>query len=184
MVMVTLLIAAALSADAFAVSVVCGASDRTVRLRTGIFIAGIFGLFQCLMPVLGWSIGTVGSRAIDGFDHIVSFGILIFIGIQMIFDSRDGNQTYSFTELKTVFLMAAATSIDALTVGVALPSAAGVRTFSSLIITALTIGGITFLLCLAGFFAGKSAGRFRSSAVQAVGGLVLILIGIKALISG
>ena len=182
--MVTLLIAVALAADAFAVSVVCGASDRTIKIRTGILTAGMFGLFQCLMPVLGWSVGTVGSRAIDGFDHIVSFGILVFIGIKMIFESKENNHSYSFANLKTILLMALATSIDALTVGVVLPSAAGVRSFFSLVITSLVIGGVTFILCLGGFFAGKLTGRFKSSAVQVAGGIVLIIIGIRVLIFG
>ncbi len=182
--MVTILIAVALAADAFAVSVVCGASDRTVKLRTGIITAAMFGIFQCLMPVLGWSIGTVGSKAIDGFDHIAAFGILVFIGIKMIYDSRGGSAIQSFSDIKTLFTLSFATSIDALTVGVTLPSVAGAKSFPMIMLTSLIIGGVTFVMCVAGFFIGKSAGHFKPSFIQMTGGGVLIFLGIKALIEG
>lgn len=180
------IIGAALAMDAFAVSVVRGSSDRTRRIRGGIITAAAFGIFQMLMPILGWSIGMVGSKAIDGFDHIIAFGILVFLGIKMITDSF-GNMTEGTAvslDLRSLAVMALATSIDALTVGIILPSAVGAKTFPQLMSAVTIIGSITFILCLGGYFLGKKIGTLNPKAAQIIGGAVLIVLGIKSLITG
>ena len=84
----SLLIGAAVAQDAFAVAAMYGSLDRTKRLRAAVLTAGVFALFQTIMPVLGWSIGKVGSDAVAEYDHIIAFGILSFIGIKMKWSIR------------------------------------------------------------------------------------------------
>lgn len=180
------IIGAALAMDAFAVSVVCGSSDRTRRLRCAVITAAVFGIFQMIMPILGWSVGKVGSRAIEGFDHIIAFGILVFLGVKMIIDSFGSimdKPSESF-DLRSLLIMAFATSIDALTVGIVLPSAVGAETFTSLIAAVSIIGAVTFLLCLIGYQLGRKISTLNPRAAQIIGGIVLIALGIKSLITG
>ncbi len=180
------MIGAALAMDAFAVSVVCGSSDRTRRLRCAVLTAAAFGIFQMIMPILGWSIGKVGSRAVEGFDHIIAFGILVFLGVKMIIDSF-GNimdkASVSF-DLRSLVVMAFATSIDALTVGIVLPSTVGAETFASLAAAVAMIGTVTFTLCFAGYQLGRRISTLNPRAAQIIGGIVLIALGIKSLITG
>ncbi len=186
MIVTAAVIGAALAADAFAVSVVCGAGDKTRKFTVAVLTAGTFALFQMLMPVAGWSIGRVGCRAVEGFDHIFAFGILIFLGIKMMLDSRsDGNdkRTVPFSA-RSLLLLALATSIDALTVGIALPSAAGVSNLSGLILSVSVIGGITFMICLAGYLAGRKLRSLDPQAALIAGGVVLIIVGIRTLLAG
>ncbi len=180
------IIGAALAMDAFAVSVVCGSSDRTRRLRCAVITAVAFGIFQMIMPVLGWSVGKVGSRAIEGIDHIVAFGILVFLGVKMIIDSFGDimDKKSSAFDLRSLTVMAFATSIDALTVGIVLPSAVGAETFSSLAAAVSIIGSITFLLCFIGYQLGRRISTLNPRAAQIIGGIVLIALGIKSLITG
>lgn len=178
-------IGAALAADAFAVSVVCGAADRTRRYTGALLTAGIFGFFQMLMPVAGWSIGKVGSKAASGFDNIIAFGILVFLGIKMMFDSRDnGIAVKKPFSLVSLFLLAVATSIDALTVGIALPAAAQITALPELFQSAAIIGGVTFIMCLAGYLSGRRLRSLNPQIALLVGGAVLIAVGIRTLIAG
>ncbi len=180
------MIGAALAMDAFAVSFVCGSSDRTKRLRCAVITAAVFGIFQMVMPILGWSVGKVGSRAIEGFDHIIAFGILVFLGIKMIIDSFGDivSRTSTAFDFRSLTVMALATSIDALTVGIVLPSAVGAESFGSLITAVSIIGGVTFLLCLVGYQLGRRISTLKPKAAQIIGGAVLILLGVKSLITG
>lgn len=179
------LIGTALAMDAFAVSVVCGSADRTGRIRGCLLPAFLFGFFQMFMPVLGWSVGKSGSRVIDGFDHIIAFGVLLFLGIKMILDSFDGIAAHPLTkDRRALLMMAVATSVDALAAGIVLPSAAGVGDIMQLMVSVIIIGGITFFLCTVGYLLGKKVSRLDPAKAQILGGIVLAVLGIKSLLTG
>lgn len=172
------LIAVGLSMDAFAVSVCKGLSVRKVRLRH-LLLAGLyFGGFQFLMPVIGWLLGVRFEHLIQSVDHWIAFALLSIIGLSMIRESRSGaeelNDDFGF---RTMLLLAVATSIDALAVGV---------TFAFLQVRILPAAGLigvtTFLLSALGIRIGSVFGaRFKSGA-ELAGGVILILIGLKILL--
>ncbi len=178
-----LALAVGLSADAFAAAFVSGTGDRTNHIRSGILTSALFGIFQALMPVLGWSIGKAGSLMASWAEYTAASIILCFLGIKLIFDSRSQPEPEG-TGMRPLFALAFATSIDALTAGIALPAAAGAENFSGLCISVAVIGSVTFILCLTGFFLGKGLSGLRPSVMQMIGGLVLIIIGIKTFFSG
>ena len=173
------LLALGVSADAFAVAVGHGAAAkrlaRTEALRVALFFAG----FQALMPAVGWFVGHSFSDMIVAWDHWLAFVLLAAIGGKMIWDDfhPDADETLTEERIGTGHLLtlAVATSIDALAVGV------GLLFLPSIIATALTIGAVTFTLSLAGVLLGH---RFRSLASRhskTIGGVILILIGLKIL---
>ena len=172
------LIAVGLSMDAFAVSVCKGLSVRKIR-PIHLLLAGLyFGGFQFLMPVIGWLLGVRFEHLIQSVDHWIAFGLLSVIGLSMIRESRSGaeelNDDFGF---RTMLLLAVATSIDALAVGV---------TFAFLQVRILPAAGLigltTFLLSALGIRIGSVFGaRFKSGA-ELAGGVILILIGLKILL--
>lgn len=169
----------ALAADACAVSVVCGAGCRR---GDALRAAAAFGLFQALMPVLGWSIGRVGGDLIGGFDRIAAFCILGLLGIKMTIDAlRPPEEAGSVGSLREIMLLALATSVDAMAAGVALPAAVDARSFAGLAAACAMIGGITMILSLCGFIAGSRAGERFPTGARLLGGGALIALGIKAL---
>lgn len=179
----------ALAMDAVAVSVSCGSLSKSSTLKYVVFTAFTFGFFQFFMPVLGWSIGKVGKNFVEDFDHWIAFGILCFLGIKMIYESKKNNDCELLREneqnkLKTLIVMAFATSIDALTTGIVLPTTVKADTPLFMFLAVLTIGIITFILSLIGFFVGKSFRTISPKAAEIFGGIVLIVIGIKTLITG
>lgn len=173
---------ASLAADAMAVSVCCGLKSRGSYKKTALYTALTFGVFQMIMPMLGWSIGKVGSGLISGAEQIVSFVILVLLGIKMLADAaQDHDRLIRELGAKEVLLLAVATSIDALALGTVLPSAVGVRGSADIIITILLTGAITFLLSYLGFFLGRRVSFFRPAFAEVFGGAVLIILGIKLL---
>jgi len=184
MVLITvILIALALSADAFAVSVTSGAILRDFKVRHAFRLAGFFGGFQAIMPLLGYFAGTQLKDYISGFDHWIAFGLLVIIGGKMLVESfqLDGKKEGGFdpTRLAVVFTLAVATSIDALAIGITLSLLA-----MPIMASASIIGVITFGLSLLGVYIGVKMGHFFENRIETVAGVVLILIGIKILISG
>ena len=171
-------IAVGLSMDAFAVSVCKGLSVRKLRPRH-LLLAGLyFGGFQALMPVIGWLLGSRFETLIVSVDHWVAFGLLSLIGGNMIKESfspeEEMNDDFG---VKTMLLLAVATSIDALAVGI---------TFAFLSVRILPAAGLigvtTFLLSMAGVWIGQVFGaRFKAGA-ERLGGVILILIGMKILL--
>lgn len=180
------IIGAALAMDAFAVSVSCGSEDKSDKYsyKYAFVTAFFFGLFQMLMPIIGWSVGKVGSSVIDGFDEWISFGILTFLGAKMILDSRNPDKIGSQSSfgIKLLLIMAAATSIDALTAGIVLPSAVNAYSMTEMIISAAIIGIVTFVLSFLGYLIGKFLNRVNPSLAEIIGGAVLIILGIKSVI--
>ncbi len=173
----------ALSMDAFAVSVCKGLGMKKINYGQALIIAGFFGGFQALMPLIGWLLGSRFEQLIKSFDHWVAFVLLLFIGGKMIFDvirggDEDDCEDCSRFDIKELFVMAIATSIDALATGIVLAIEPDTNIWSSIAI----IGSITFVICIAGVIIGNKFGsRFKDKASIA-GGIILILIGVKILL--
>lgn len=174
-----LLLAIGLSMDAFAVSVCKGLAMEKINFRK-IAIVGIwFGGFQALMPLLGYYLGTTFQQYITQLDHWVAFGLLTLIGVNMIVESQSKEEKKESASLsfKTMLVLAVATSIDALAVGI---------TFAFLDVNVPAavafIGVTTFLLSAAGVKIGSVFGVKYKSKAELAGGVILILLGVKILI--
>jgi len=173
-----ILIAVGLSMDAFAVSVSRGLCVREHQWRNALVTGLYFGLFQALMPLIGYLLGSQFSDDIMQWDHWIAFGLLTVIGLNMIRESRRPDDapepTYGF---KKMVLLSVATSIDALAVGV---------TFAffqiDILLAVLAIGAITFVISAAGVKIGCAFGDRLKSKAEIAGGVILILIGVKILL--
>lgn len=182
----TIFIAIGLAMDAFAVSIANAACNK-INFKKAVQMSLSFGFFQFLMPVIGWSIGKASESIIDKVDHWVSFILLCYIGLKMLYESRKNDNTngyITFISYKTIIILAFATSIDALAAGIILPSAVRADTISLMILAASIIGIITFFLSFIGIHIGEKFGNMFSSKAQIIGGIVLIAIGSKILIEG
>lgn len=175
-----ILIALGLSLDAFAVSVASGIVIRRDRVRHACKVALFFGGFQALMPAIGWLAGLGLRNFISGIDHWIAFGLLVFIGSKMIVESRGLDRAEKGgcpTDTPVLFMLAIATSLDALAVGLS---------FSllqvSIVMPVLVIGAITFAVSFGGFLAGSRFGHLLERKIELLGGLILIGIGVKILI--
>lgn len=170
--------------DAFAVSVASGATMKRLHLPNALKMGLFFGGFQVFMPVIGWLAGSRMRDLISGIDHWIAFGLLSIIGGKMLYEAfrlkdeedREKNRTCPF-DTGTLTVLAIATSIDALAVGL---------TFSMLSVSiaapALIIGAVTFLMSVAGVKIGSTGGHFFEHKMEAAGGAVLVLIGLKILL--
>lgn len=178
------LIAVGLSMDAFAVAICKGLGMKRLNVRQAFVIALFFGGFQALMPAIGWALGTQFEALITPIDHWIAFVLLALIGGNMLkesFGKDDDEQTEAADaklDLRELTMLAVATSIDALAVGitfaflrVAIAQAVGL------------VGVVTFVLSFAGVVAGHRFGARYEKAATAVGGVVLILIGCKILLA-
>ena len=176
-----LIIAIGLSADCFAVSISGSvAMQRTTPLQI-IRTAFTFGLFQAIMPVIGWLIGRNLVTLVADYDHWVAFALLLLIGGKMIWESlheSEDNEKTDITRGLTLLTLAVATSIDALAVGL---------TFAflriSIALASSTIGVIAFIVTILGFLTGEKVGQLFGKRAEIVGGIVLIAIGIRILLS-
>jgi putative Mn2+ efflux pump MntP len=174
-----LLIAVGLAMDAFAVSVGKGLSLKKVLPRHAMSAGLWFGGFQALMPIIGYFLGCSFAHVVERVDHWIAFGLLVIIGINMIRETLSGDDDKLDSDFGfcTMFVMAIATSIDALTVGV---SMAFLRV--DIWIAAAVIGVVTFALSAVGVSLGCKFGAKVGSRAGIVGGVVLICLGIKILI--
>ncbi len=173
-----ILIAVGLAMDAFAVSIAKGISVERNRRESAILLASLFGGFQGMMPVVGWFAGLGLRDIIMEVDHWIAFGLLGFIGVKMIHDStksEDGKD--ADVTLSLALVLAIATSIDALMVGL---SFAFLET--PILVPVLVIGAITFALSYMGFVFGSRMGLIFGKKIKMLGGLILILIGIRILV--
>ena len=176
-----LLLAVGLSMDAFAVSVCKGLSMQKAGLKTGVICGSWFGGFQALMPLIGFFLGSLFAAAIEAFDHWVAFGLLGIIGINMLreaFEKDDCECCQADLGVKTMFVMAVATSIDALAVGISLAMAQDVNIWLAIAL----IGVITFIMCCIGVKIGSIFGSRFEKKAQIAGGVILIGLGIKILL--
>lgn len=174
------LLAVGLSMDAFAVSVCKGLSMKKAGLREGAICGAWFGGFQAMMPLIGFFLGTLFADAIKAFDHWIAFGLLVIIGINMLKEAFGEEEESCDADLsmKAMLIMAIATSIDALAVGISLAMAGDVNIFAAV----LLIGVTTFLLSGVGVKIGNVFGSRYEKGAQIAGGGILILLGAKILL--
>lgn len=179
-----LLMGAGLSMDAFAVSICKGLSMRKVNKKQCLVIGLFFGGFQALMPFIGWVLGSQFEQYITSIDHWIAFILLGFIGGKMVVEAiREKDEAVevgkmdSPLDLKEMLILAIATSIDALAVGI---------TFAFLqvpIVEAVSIIGITtFVISVIGVYVGNFFGNRYKKKAELAGGIILILIGLKILL--
>ena len=179
-----LLLAVGVSMDAFAVSVCKGLAMKKVTLKAEMTCGLWFGGFQALMPTIGFFLGTLFADAIEAVDHWVAFVLLAIIGANMLkeaFGKDDGCDCEAHNadlSVKTMFVMAVATSIDALAVGISLAMAGNVNIW----LAALFIGICTCTLSAAGVKIGNVFGSRYEKKAQIAGGVILILLGLKILL--
>lgn len=171
-----------LAMDAFAVSVVSGSVFRELKVGHVFRMAFFFGAFQAFMPLIGYAAGQTVAEYIDDIDHWVAFGLLVIIGGKMIFESLKFEQVEKRAQdpanLMVVLTLGLATSIDALAVGITLSLVT-----ESILAAVAVIGVITFVLSYAGVQIGRRARHFLEGKIEIVGGVILILIGLKILLS-
>ena len=173
-----LLVALGLCMDTFAISISCGMSVKRPRLRFGIQVAAVFGICQTVMPVLGWFAGSGLKNFISGVDHWIAFGLLTLIGVKMIYESYAlVEKTFNVRKFRVLLVLAIATSIDALAVGLSFALLE-----IPILTPALVIGSVTFLVSLSGVFIGHKAGKMMEKKAEVLGGLILIGIGVKILL--
>jgi manganese efflux pump family protein len=175
-------IAAALAMDAFAVSIGTGAAIQQMHLRHALRVGLFFGVFQAVMPIIGWSLGQLAAGYLEQIDHWIAFGLLAAVGIKMIVEAKDPVAECTDEEVKdplnfyVLIMLSIATSIDAAAVGITLSFLR-----ISLLFPVLVIGVVTFLFSFSGMYLGMFICRRGSGAftkwVERAGGTVLILIG-------
>ncbi|HMK15401.1 MAG TPA: manganese efflux pump MntP family protein, partial [Methanomicrobiales archaeon] len=171
------LTAIALSLDCFAVALAAGIPGGMRGIRDAARIALAFGVFQGLMPVLGWLAGRSVIAWISGFDHWVAFALLAIVGARMIREGLSGGEEGPPSlGTGTLLVLALATSLDALAIGVSLAFLD-----TGIVLPALLIGSVTFAVSLAGALLGGIASARWGKAMEVIGGLVLIGIGIRIL---
>ena len=180
--LVTLLgIAIGLAMDAFAVSIGVGLTADAVGLRKTLRLAWHFGLFQALMPIIGWLAGLSVERWISGVDHWVAFGLLTAIGGRMIYEALHGDDEKRAerdpTRGASLVVLSVATSIDALAVGLSL-ALLGVEIWYP----AVVIGAVAFAFTAVGIHLGRRFGALLGRRMEIAGGVVLIAIGIRILV--
>ena len=178
-----LLIGVGLSMDAFAVSVCKGLAMRKVNKKQAFIIGLFFGGFQALMPFIGWTLGTQFESYITSIDHWIAFILLALIGGKMVIEATKTEEEQEIKQMdppldmKEMLLLAIATSIDALAVGI---------TFAFLqypIVEAMLIIGLTtFVLSIIGVYVGNAFGSRYQKRAEMAGGIILILIGLKILL--
>ena len=178
-----LLIAVGLSIDAFAVSICKGLGMKKVNLKVAVVLALFFGGFQGLMPLIGWALGSQFLWLIAPVDHWIAFGLLAVIGGKMLWEAfhdeegKDDGRPADRIDLGEFFILAIATSIDALAVGISFAA------LSVDIVPAVSLIGITtFIFSIAGVAIGHTFGARYEKPATIVGGVVLILIGLKILL--
>lgn len=180
------LLAVGLSMDACAVSICKGLSMRKATWKAQVICGGWFGGFQALMPLAGFFLGTLFADTIEAFDHWVAFGLLAIIGINMLreaFSAEDGckdcqNPENADLSPKTMLVMAVATSIDALAVGISLAMTGNVNIWVAVVL----IGVVTFTLSALGVKIGNLFGSRFEKKAQIAGGVILVVLGLKILL--
>ncbi len=174
-----LLIAIGLAMDAFAVSICKGLSMKKMSWKKAIIVGLYFGIFQALMPVIGYFLGSTFEGLVTKIDHWIAFGLLTIIGINMLKEAfgKSEEKLNDNVDFKTMAVLSIATSIDALAVGITF-AFLGVN----MLLAGLMIGIVTFAICVLGVKIGNKFGDKYERKAETVGGLILILMGIKILL--
>ena len=171
------LIAISLAMDAFAVAISKGLSSKKFDINKALLVGAYFGFFQGLMPLIGYFVGSTFQKFITSVDHWVVFALLLLVGIGMILESFKNEEENDDLGFKIMLVLSFATSIDALAIGIS---------FSffeiNIYLSALIIAFITFIISFIGFIIGNRFGNKYEKISKVIGGIILILIGIKILI--
>lgn len=170
-----------LAMDACAVSMANGFNERELKIKKAILIAFFFGLFQALMPMIGYFAGYSVVKYIERFIPWIALGLLGFLGVKAIFEGLKGKEEKESAVLTlwTLFIQAIATSIDALSVGLTMAD----YTLLEALVSATIIAVITFFLSFGSVFIGKKFGTKLGGKAQIVGGVILIAIGLEIFIT-
>lgn len=177
----TVLLAVSLAMDAFAVAICKGLAMQKLSIRNMAIVGAWFGVFQAVMPTIGYFLGSAFENKITAIDHWIGFILLAIIGANMIREalSHDEENTTGTLEIKEMFMLAVATSIDALAVGI---------TFAfvdmNVPLAVILIGVITFAISMLGVKIGNVFGTKYKAKAEIAGGTVLIFLGIKMLVEG
>lgn len=169
-----------LAMDATAVSMTNGMNDTKMKVKKILLIGLTFGLFQALMPLLGYLFGTLFVDFVEKIDHWIALILLGFLGIQMLregFSKNEDKEEVKVLGLKMLLIQGVATSIDALAVGVSLASLK-----ANILVAVISIGIITTLLSISGVYVGKKFGDLLNNKASILGGIILIGIGLKIFI--
>lgn len=174
----TLLVAVALAMDAFSVSMTKGFTQKNLKSSQILYYGLFFGGFQAFMPIIGYFCGNLIASIVTSLAPIVGFVLLLAIGLNMIRESlgEDDEEITDSFSFREVTLLAIATSIDAFAVGITIA-----LINDPILISAAIIGIVAFLFSIAGIFIGKKIGNYIGDRFQIIGGVILILIGIKIL---
>ena len=181
------LLGVGLAMDAFSVSVGNGLNEPGMKWHKQLLIAGTFGVFQGFMPLAGWFLVHTAESKFDFLQKIIpwlAFGVLLFLGIKMIVEGIKNYNLEDRSEIAvlgigTLMLQGIATSIDALSVGLAI---AGYNA-SEALICSLIIAVITFMICIAGVKIGAKLGKFITRKASILGGCILVIIAVEILVS-
>lgn len=178
-----LLLGVGLAMDAFAVSICKGLAMRKVNKKQAVVIALFFGGFQAIMPIVGWFLCKGFQNYIEAFDHWIAFALLAFIGVKMIIETlREKEDDVVIEEMdppldmKEMLMLAIATSIDALAVGISLAALD-----RPIVESAAIIGVVTFVISIIGVYIGNFFGNRYKKRAELTGGIILVLIGVKIL---
>jgi putative Mn2+ efflux pump MntP len=173
------LISFSLAMDAVSVSIAGGMKSQAAKTIHALKVATFFGIFQAVMPIIGWLTGEVAKEFVGDINHWIAFILLGAIGIKMIYEALNssGAEKRNIFDTKILLILSVATSIDALVVGITLNVLK-----TPFFISIATIGIVTFILSFLGFLFGKRLGIIFGKRVEILGGAVLILIGLKILI--
>lgn len=177
------LLAVSLAMDCFSVSITSGIILRRVCMKIFFTIAFFFGLFQGLMPLLGWFGASRFYHLIERYDHWIAFGLLFFLGVRMIkesFDKDEENHHFNPKRLPVILTLAVATSIDALAVGISF-ACTGMDTLQDILWPIVIIGIVSFLFSMLGCFIGVFFGKRINLRAELWAGIILIGIGVKIL---
>lgn len=173
-----ILIAIGLAMDAFGVSVSKGLMLTEKETHKKVILPLLFGIFQMLMPIIGWAIGVQFADTIAAYDHWIILVLLSYLGITMIRNSFDDTEDQEITTgWGEMLMLSIATSVDAMAVGITFAFLSVNVVYASSI-----IGIITFFISLVGIYAGRLLGNFFKSRAEMIGGIILVLIGVKILI--
>lgn len=179
---VVILLSIALGMDCFSVALATGLMHKRFQARIMISMAFLFGLFQAIMPLIGWLCTVYFGNYVSAIDHWIAFGLLSFIGAKMIIDGirPEEQRAFDTSRISVLLTLAIATSIDALAVGVSF-TCMGMDSWSAIAQPILIIGFTSFLMSLLGNLIGITLGRRFKFPAEIVGGIILISIGIKVL---
>ena len=175
-----IIIAVGLAMDAFAVSIVSGAVYKRLNITHAFRMAAFFGAFQAFMPLIGYLAAASVKDYIAHYDHWIAFGLLSIVGVKMIIESfkiKAEKQNFDPSNLIILLILSVATSIDALAIGVTLSFIT-----QAIVKAVIIIGIITFILSYLGVFIGKKFEHFFETKIEALGGIILIAIGVKILL--